>query len=618
MSRLANEISPYLQAHRNNPIDWFPWGEEAFAKAKQRNVPVLVSIGYHTCHWCHVMARESFEDPRVAEVVNDHLVSIKVDREERPDVDSHYMLAAQAFSSHLGWPLNVFVTPDGHPFYAATYLPPSSTTQLPAFLDVVRAVSTAWRERRDEVEASAGDLTQSLRVALGHRDPDQVPHFDGASVIASVLAAEDKEFGGFFGAPKFPMAPVLAFLLDTAPDPAATALARRTLETIAGSELRDPIEGGFFRYATMRDWTTPHFERMLCDNALLLSCYSRIGDLAVAGAIVSFLRNVMTVDGGFASAQHSESVLGGEPSEGGYYALDAAARAQVTPPELDRKVITGWMGLALAGLADAEQAGIDEAGAWGGRLARVLLSRHRPQQGTLHRVSIDGRLSAAPATLDDFGGLAWGLVKLGIVTADLELCLVAKELVDECAQAGKGEKLVRSNGGDALIEVLSGGERDLSEGATPSGEALIAVAAVRLGALTGDDNYRRLAKATVLVGQATVAEHPLGAGGLAGALWAADDTHVAVVVVDDDTSSALREVASRVVSGRATVVCVTRKQAADFAAAGFEAFAHRDEVSGVAYVCRGTVCDRPDRSAQELSDHLVHLRLLLEPGGLPS
>jgi uncharacterized protein len=608
--RLTTALSPYLLAHSTNPIDWFPWGEEAFAEAKRRNVPVLVSIGYHTCHWCHVMARESFEDQTVGEVVNSHVVAIKVDREERPDVDSHYMLAAQAFTSQLGWPLNVFVTPDGHPFYAASYLPPEPRAGLPSFVDVVTAVSTAWRERQEEVEKSASGLTESLRVALGHRHSDQMPTIDWDDAIQKLLVAEDHEYGGFQAPQKFPIAPVLSFLLDTSPREDTVALATRTLDVMATSDLRDSVEGGFFRYATMRDWTIPHYERMLTDNALLLSCYARAGRIDVAAGILSFFHNVMTVDGGLASAQHSESIINGVVVEGDYYLLDAASRTQVDPPELDRKVITGWMGMAISGLAHAERAGVDGAAAFAIKLAKTMLQRHRPSPGILHRVSIDGALSHAPATLEDYGGLALGLLDLGLVTGQVEWCVVAKQLVDECAVAGDGKRLVAATGGDPLIRELSGGEKDVSEGATPSGDALIAQAATVLWTLTGDDTYRQLASRTASIGQDTLTQHLLGASGFASALWRLREPHTALVVVDDDDASELRALANRVISGQATVVAVTRHQATQFAEAGFELFQSRDSESGVAYLCRGMVCDVPDRTPEDLLQHLSDQNLI--------
>jgi uncharacterized protein YyaL (SSP411 family) len=542
------------------------------------------------------------------------VVAIKVDREERPDVDSHYMLAAQAFTSHLGWPLNVFVTPNGHPFYAATYLPPTPRDGSPSFTDVVRAVSQAWREKRDDVEQSAASLTESLKVALGHRGHEQKKEVDWDFTLSSILGAEDTEFGGFRGNQKFPMASVLSFLLEQ--DRAdARAFALRTLQLMAKSDLRDPVDGGFFRYATNRDWTVPHYERMLTDNALLLSCYATAGMVDIASDIVRFLRTTMAVEGGLASAQHSESDIDGQMVEGGYYEADLVARSRLTPPELDRKVITSWMGLVLVGLADAEKAGVPGgSGQWGKQLATVLLTRHRPQQGVLHRVSIDARVSDAPAALEDYGALALGLIRLGLVTGDVGLVVEGKNLVDECAEAGSQERLVAASTPDPIIGELSGGHTDISEGSMPSGEALISRAAQLLWVLTGDGHYQQLARATVSVGVATVTAHPLGAAGVAAALWPMALDHHTVIVVDDDQDSPLVASARAVHSGRATVITVTRHQAEEFAKSGFGVFHGRADTSGLAYVCRGMVCDRPEADAAGLTKTLSSLGFLAVAG----
>ena len=612
VTRLHGQTSPYLLDHLDNPVDWFPWGQEAFEEARRRDVPVMVSIGYYTCHWCHVMARESFSNPEVGELVNDLMVSIKVDREELPDVDSHYMTAAGAFTSQLGWPLTVFTTPDGDPFYAATYLPPVARDGVPSFVEVVRAVSEAWTSRRSEVEASAKALGQSMREALA---TPTVPGeaMDGEAVVASLLASEDQQHGGFTGVNKFPMAPVLRFLLEYGASTKARELARRTLRVMATSELRDGIEGGFFRYATRPDWTIPHYERMLTDNAQLLWCYSAVGDRQTAEGIVHFLMEVMALPTGFASAQHSESMLDGQMVEGGYYQLDAEARARVAHPELDRKVVTGWVGLALSGLARAAIAGVSGQPGEGGRaVARALLRAHRLGPGKLSRVSVGGVTSAAPATLEDYGGLALGLLELGLATGDVELCGEARLLVEECLVAGDGVRYRSASAPDPIVERLSGGHQELTEGATPSGEALIARAGVILSALTGDHSYLGASRATLEPAHEMVARHPLGAGALAGALWAAGNVYCLLVVDDDPVGSPLAQMARTIVDGRVVVSCVTREQATAFAQAGFTLFDGKEGVSGMAYLCRGTICDRPDTSTEELRTHLVDLALLTE------
>ncbi|MBW8872405.1 MAG: thioredoxin domain-containing protein, partial [Leifsonia sp.] len=273
-NRLADAISPYLRAHADNPVDWFPWGAEAFAEARRRDAPIMVSIGYATCHWCHVMARESFSDPVTAEELNARFVAIKVDREEHPEVDAAYLSAASAFTGNLGWPLTVFATPDGKAFFAGTYFPPQPVAGRASFRQVLDAVWDAWTARRAEVEADAGKVQAALAAAA--EAATSVSDLPGGAeldaAVAQLAEAEDPEFGGFGGAPKFPVAPTLDFLLAR---PSGHELAARTLRRMAESPLRDPVDGGFFRYATRRDWSEPHYERMLYDNALLLDAYAR-------------------------------------------------------------------------------------------------------------------------------------------------------------------------------------------------------------------------------------------------------------------------------------------------------------------------------------------------------
>ena len=416
-NRLAASTSPYLQQHADNPVDWWEWGDDAFAEARRRDVPLLVSIGYAACHWCHVMAHESFADPATAAFMNEHFVCVKVDREERPDVDAVYMTATQAMTGSGGWPMTVFTTPDGRPFYCGTYFPPRRVGQVPSFPEVLAALAAAWTTRRDEVVGSAA----SVAGVLARRAPTEGSGAAGevdervvARALGALGASFDEHHGGFGGAPKFPPSTTLEWLLRhhaRTGDADALTMATRTLEAMARGGMYDQLTGGFARYAVDATWTVPHFEKMLYDNALLLRVYLHAWRLTgdplhrrvveeTAGWLLTELR---TPQGGFASALDADS----EGREGTYYVwtpaqlrtalgddegawaaralgvtdtgtfehgasvlqrrsepddvarLDAArarlrhARAARPRPARDDKVVAAWNGLAVAALAEA-------------------------------------------------------------------------------------------------------------------------------------------------------------------------------------------------------------------------------------------------------------------------
>ncbi|MFF9280475.1 thioredoxin domain-containing protein [Streptomyces griseosporeus] len=331
-NRLAHETSPYLLQHADNPVDWWPWAPEAFEEARQRGVPVLLSVGYSSCHWCHVMAHESFEDRATADYLNAHFVSVKVDREERPDVDAVYMEAVQAATGHGGWPMTVFLTPDAEPFYFGTYFPPEPRHGMPSFRQVLEGVSQAWQERRGEVDEVAGKIVRDLagrEIAYGG---DGAP---GEQELAQALLGLTREYdaqrGGFGGAPKFPPSMVIEFLLRhharTGAE-GALQMAQDTCERMARGGIYDQLGGGFARYSVDRDWVVPHFEKMLYDNALLCRVYAHLwrstgSALArrVALETADFLvRELRTPEGGFASALDADSDDGtGRHVEGAYY-----------------------------------------------------------------------------------------------------------------------------------------------------------------------------------------------------------------------------------------------------------------------------------------------------------
>lgn len=596
MNRLANASSPYLRAHADNPVAWFPWGREAFALAAERDVPVMISIGYSTCHWCHVMARESFQDAETAGILNDGFVSIKVDREEHPDVDAAYLDAASAFTPHLGWPLTVFASPEGRVFYAGTYFPPTPRPPQPSFRQALAAVREAWTERRSEVDATGSSLRDAL-AAAATAPADAAPTLDQLAAAArSVAAREDREYGGFaagpaFETPKFPNTPVLRFLqhLALSPDvPEAADVASRALAAMVASDLHDSVEGGFFRYATRRDWSVPHYERMLTDNAGLVEVALAAGDEAAAVDAARFLVDVLQLpSGGIAAAQDSESIIDGVRNEGGYYRV--ADRSALQPPALDAKVVTGWNGHAIAALA-AAGARTDprflEAARWA---ADAVLESNVADDGTLRRASLDEIRSAAPATLEDYGGLARGLLALARATGEAAYASRARALVDLCL----GDDGIHPPGGGDAVLVAQGMQPHgvPTDGASPSGPSIFA-AALDLWRLGAGERYRDAADELVRAAADVALASPLAHGAIL-EVAAGLATAPRQIVVVGEKDAEIADAARRVTADVLAVVSPT--QAAAFAAAGFELFEGKVARGGeaTAYDCRAFACALP-------------------------
>ncbi|WP_412169280.1 thioredoxin domain-containing protein [Curtobacterium flaccumfaciens pv. flaccumfaciens] len=607
-NRLGTSVSPYLRLHADNPVDWREWGPEAFAEARERGVPVLVSVGYATCHWCHVMARESFDDPEIGELLRRDFVSVKVDREERPDVDASLMASASAFTQQLGWPLTTFLTPDGHVFFAGTYFPPTPVGQVPAFRQILAAVLDAWTERRHEVDANASAIATAIRQGAvadatarsgeggAGADPG-LPSVDAIRAVTDQLSqAEDTTYGGFGGAPKFPSTPLLEFLAGAAADGDAEAdgLLDRSLHAIRASELTD-ADGGVFRYATKRDWSVPHYERMLYDNA---------GLLAVAGAeqargIADFLRDTLRrADGAFVAAQDSESTIDGRRVEGEWYRRPIAERAQLDPPPLDDQVLTGWNGLAIRGLAIAgARHGDPELVALSRGAADAVLAAHVRDGHVTVRSSTPRGASSAPAAVEDVGLLAEGLLELALVTGEVSYATVARSLVDD----GLAERFDV----DPVLAAAGTATGEQPQTAMRSGTVALASAAATLGALTGDEALRVAAARLIADRARTGTERPLGHADALGVALALQRPSREIVVVTSGTDDPMRAVAHRGRRPGTVVATTTPEQARDWAEAGFSLFEGRDVLDPAAYVCHDRVCELPSRSADALARQIA-------------
>ncbi|WP_258343192.1 thioredoxin domain-containing protein [Saccharopolyspora gregorii] len=555
MNRLADATSPYLLQHADNPVQWWLWTPEAFEEARRRDVPVLLSVGYAACHWCHVMAHESFEDAEIAAAMNEHFVNIKVDREERPDVDSVYMEATQAMTGQGGWPMTCFLTPDGEPFHCGTYYPPKPLRGMPSFPQLLEAVASAWSERGAEVRAAATRVVEQLAS-----QPSALPEagVDDAALDAAVsrLGSEfDAVHGGFGDAPKFPPSMVLEFLLrhhERTGSAEALRLATSTAGAMARGGLYDQLAGGFARYSVDAAWVVPHFEKMLYDNALLLRAYAHLARLDVDASGLArrvaretaefLLRDLRTSDGAFAASLDADTegvegltyvwtpeelvaVLG---EQDGRWAAEllvvtpegtfeqgastlrlpadpddverwrrvrdvlAEARSRRPQPGIDDKVVTSWNGMALTALVEAAAA-LDEP-QWvqdARRAAELLVQRH-VVDGRLRRSSRDGVVGQAAGVLEDHGCLAEGLLALHQATGEQSWLDAACALLDTALQQFADPEHPGSFFDTAAdAEALVRRPSDPTDNASPSGASATAAALLTAAALAGPDRATR-------------------------------------------------------------------------------------------------------------------------------
>jgi uncharacterized protein len=650
-NRLGKETSPYLLQHRQNPVDWYPWGEEAWARARAEDKPVLVSIGYSACHWCHVMERESFEDPAVAALMNEHLVCIKVDREERPDVDAIYMEAVQAMTGQGGWPLNAFCSPEQVPFWAGTYFPPASRHGLPSWPQVVQAIAESWRERKDEIRSGAERIVEHLQGSARLRPaegpvPDDLP----AQAEDKLREMYDLRNGGFGGAPKFPPHSALEFLLEQG----ETEMSLGTLRAMARGGIHDQVAGGFARYAVDAHWTVPHFEKMLYDNALLARAYlhgwlvsgeDRLREVAV-NTLDWALREMRGPEGGFASALDADAdgvegsfsawtvaelreVLGedaeaaiayfGATEAGNFEGANVlradgprpdrldeirarllTVRDRRTWPGLDDKRLTAWNALMVGALADA-----------GARLDRhdyveaargcadFLLTALRDDRGRLLRTWKEGRAHVL-GYLEDHAYLVDALLTLYEATFEVRWFTAAEALaramVDRFADPEGGGFFTTAADAEALVAR----RKDLEDAPIPSGNAAASLALLRLGALTGEDEWTRHGESVIALTHPIAARHPNVFGHLLRAVAFSLGPVREVALVGDDVSPLARTVRGEL---RRNVVLAGGPPGTDAP----PLMRDRAPVDGrpAAYVCERFSCRRPVTEPAELAAALT-------------
>jgi uncharacterized protein YyaL (SSP411 family) len=594
-NQLAGETSPYLLQHKDNPVDWMPWGEDALKAAAERDVPILLSVGYSACHWCHVMERESFEDEDTAALMNERFVCIKLDREERPDIDAIYMEACQAMTGGGGWPLNVFLTPEQVPFYAGTYFPPEERPGMASWTQVLTAVSDAWKERADEIRASGERVARSL-VGAATLQPSKEPIQPGIldQAVAGLRASYDGRYGGFGGAPKFPPASAIEFLLRRG----ETEMVETTLRAMAAGGMYDQIGGGFARYSVDARWLVPHFEKMLYDNALLARAYLHgwqvTGDplfRRICEQTLDWsLREMRASEGGFYSALDADSegeegrfylwtpeqlrdVLGEDaPIAAEYFGVHPggnfegrtiltrraqepaelesirermyAARAERVWPGLDDKRLTSWNALMIAALAEAgaalERADFLDAAR---RCGEFVLRDLRDDQGRLLRSFNDGQ-AKLNAYLEDHSFLVEALLTLYESTFDPRWFQAARETAD--AMIGRFADEERGGFYETSFdhERLVARRKDPEDHPIPSGNASAAYGLLRLAALTGEYDYEQRAVGVFRLLHPVAARHPQAFAHLLQALdfHLADTREVALV---GDTTELERVVRSR-------------------------------------------------------------------------
>ncbi len=685
-NRLASEKSPYLLQHAGNPVDWFPWGEEAFERARTENKPVFLSIGYSTCHWCHVMAHESFEDPDVAELMNDAFVSIKVDREERPDIDGIYMRVCQVMTGSGGWPLTIIMTPDKRPFFAATYIPRRTLFGRTGMLELVPSIKEMWRIDRDRIEGLGNRVTAGLQNMSQSSPGGEL----GPSVLdksfEQLSSGYDDARGGFGAAPKFPTPHTLMFLLRywrRTGIELALEMVEHTLTAMRLGGIYDHVGFGFHRYSTDSNWLVPHFEKMLYDQAMLamayIEAYQATGkDLygRTAREILEYvLRDMTSPEGGFYSAEDADSegeegkfyvwtteeireTLSGEEAdlvatvyniedEGNF--LEEASRRRTganilhmgaTIPDLaselgapeknlrakldvireklfarregrihplkDDKVLTDWNGLMIAAFAKAAQAFGDDSYARSAERAVDFIWRMRDEDGRLLHRFRDGE-AAIRMHLDDYAFLVWGLLELYEATFDLQYIEKAIELNGDMVKHFWDEKGGFYSTADDSEELLVR-QKEIYDGAIPSGNSVATLNMLRLARITSDPGLEEKAAGTAKAFSGIVEEHPSAHTQLMIALDFAIGPSYEVVVAGEsgaeDTVEMLEALQRPFIPNKVVLLRPAEASPAIDEIAGFTE--HHETINGraTAYVCSNFSCKFPTNDIIEMMDIL--------------
>ena len=649
-NRLISETSPYLLQHAHNPVDWYAWGDEAFERAKAEDKPVLVSIGYSACHWCHVMEHESFEDEAVAAIQNEHFINIKVDMEERPDVDQIYMNFVQLTTGRGGWPMNVFLTPEKLPFFGGTYFPPAPRYGMPSWQQILMSIAEAYRERRDELQKSAFEMAGELRrmsIVEAASGALSLEMLDAA--FASFTRTFDVVNGGFGGAPKFPAAMSLEFLLryhHRTGDAMALSIVTHTLDKMARGGIYDQLGGGFHRYAVDAIWLVPHFEKMLYDNAQLIRVYLHAFQVTgnefykcIAVETLEYVRREMLDEsGGFYSTQDADS----EGVEGKFFVWtpgeiveilgeengrEFCAYFDVTPsgnfegenilninpvvaaarvdsferdrrklfderekrikPFRDEKVLTAWNGLMLAAFADAAGVLGNEEYLQIAKENAAFIQRELQRDGRLLRTWKDGK-AKLNGYIEDYANVADGLIELFQVSGDLEYLTEARRLADLMIT----EFWDVQNGGFFFTsndhEELVVRNKDFYDNATPSGNSVAADVLLKLAKLTGDEKYERFAVTVLRLAASQIRRHPQGFGRALAALEFHLSATREIVVIGPNGNKLERAVLSRYLPEAVIVL-------SENGMAGLPLLEEKGTIDGnaAAYVCENFVCKRP-------------------------